>query len=314
MSSVAPGWGLLCLLLLLSGGVGWLLRHALRSTAQASGPLDLQAQTNRQIQRQHLADLAQALAEGRLTTAQHAQARDAVLRQVLSDSALPHAPVTTAQGQTPQTVPVGWIALFLALSTGVSYALLGASQTWWPLPLSQRVQITATTPEQLQQQTAQWTRKVEASPNDAQAWLTLARLHAARHAPDLAESALARVLALSPEPDVWIERAQMKAQSAGGVYTGEPWQWIEQVLQAQPQHLNALVLAGSAALSEQRPQAAMTYWQKALALVPPDSEAAQSLQPALEQADAMWREQQAAPTAAALQSRPQSPATSPAPR
>jgi cytochrome c-type biogenesis protein CcmH len=112
-------------------------------------------------------------------------------------------------------------------------------------------------------------------------------LHAAAHAPALAEQALARVLALSPEPDLWIERAQMKAQSAGGVYTGEPWQWIHSVLNAQPMHLNALVLAGSAALSEKRPDAASAYWQKALSQVPPDSEAAQGLQQALAQATEM---------------------------
>ena len=100
-------------------------------------------------------------------------------------------------------------------------------------------------------------------------------MHAAAQAPALAEQALARVLALSPEADLWIERAQMKALSAGGVYAGEPWQWIQDVLKAQPLHLNALVLAGSAALSEKRPEAAQAYWQKALSQVPPDSEAAQ---------------------------------------
>jgi cytochrome c-type biogenesis protein CcmH len=102
----------------------------------------------------------------------------------------------------------------------------------------------------------------------------------------LAEQALARVLSLSPEPDLWLERAQMKAMSAGGVYAGEPWQWIEQVLREQPQHLNALVLAGSAALSEQRLPHAQDYWQQALRLVPEGSEAAQDLQTALAQLSA----------------------------
>jgi len=111
----------------------------------------------------------------------------------------------------------------------------------------------------------------------------LARLHAAQNAHGLAEQALAQVLSLAPEPDLWIERAQMKALSAGGVYAGEPWQWIQDVLRTQPQHLNGLVLAGSAALSEKKYQAAQGYWQRALALVPADSEAAQALQQALAQ-------------------------------
>jgi cytochrome c-type biogenesis protein CcmH len=153
--------------------------------------------------------------------------------------------------------------------------------------LSQRVKISATTPEQLAEQTRVWQEATQKRPDDAQAWLTLARLHAAQNAHGPAEQALARVLALSPEPDLWIERAQMKALSTGGIYTGEPWQWIQNVLRDQPQHLNALVLAGSAALSEKRYEAAQGYWQRALALVPADSEAGQSLQQALAQAAEM---------------------------
>ena len=153
--------------------------------------------------------------------------------------------------------------------------------------MSQRVQISATTPEQLADQTRVWQDATQKRPEDAQAWLTLARLHAAQNAHAPAEQALARVLALSPEPDLWIERAQMKALSAGGVYAGEPWQWIQDVLRTQPQHLNALVLAGSAALSEKRLAAAQDYWQRALALVPADSEAGQGLQQALAQAAEM---------------------------
>jgi cytochrome c-type biogenesis protein CcmH len=175
----------------------------------------------------------------------------------------------------------------LVLLSGLSYVQLGAPQTWWPEPLSQRVKITATTPEQLAEQTRVWQEATQKRPDDAQAWLTLARLHAAQNAHAPAELALARALALSPEPDLWIERAQMKALSAGGVYAGEPWQWIQDVLREQPQHLNALVLAGSAALSEKRHAAAQDYWQRALALVPADSEAGQGLQQALAQAAEM---------------------------
>ena len=68
------------------------------------------------------------------------------------------------------------------------------------------------------------------------------------------------------------------------MYAGEPWQWIENVLRQQPQHLNALVLAGSAALSEKRLPEAQAYWQQALRLVPAESEAAHDLQQALAQA------------------------------
>ena len=285
MTLVPPGLGLLFALLLLAALAAWVLHRGLKKQAGTSADVetsmgsDVQAAAHRRIQQQHLIDLDHALAEGRLNTAQHAATRDEVLRHVLADAAL-------AQGASPEvSTPERWLWIVAALVvlSGLSYLQLGAPQTWWPLPLSQRVQITVTTPAQLAEQTRVWQQASQQRPQDAEAWLTLARLHAAQNAHAQAEQALARVLTLSPEPDLWIERAQMKALSAGGVYAGAPWQWIQEVLRVQPMHLNALVLAGSAAWSEKRHAAAQGYWQRALSLVPPESEAAQGLQQALAQ-------------------------------
>lgn len=281
MSFLPPWLGLLLALLALGLLAAGVLQRGLKKQVQVVG-LSQQSQTNRRIAQEHLADLDRALAEGRLTALQHQAARDELLRHLLDDA-------EQSDDAPAASVPARWLWMVLALVllSGLSYVQLGAPQTWWPKPLSQRVQISATTPAQLAEQTRLWQEATQKRPEDAQAWLTLARLHAAQNAHAPAEQALARVLALSPEPDLWIERAQMKALSAGGVYAGEPWQWIQDVLRSQPQHLNALVLAGSAALSEKRHAAAQDYWQRALALVPADSEAGQGLQQAVAQAAEM---------------------------
>jgi len=246
-------------------------------------PADLQSQAHQRIVQQHLAELDQSLADGRLTVAQHAAARDDWLRQILDDAA-------PAAVQAPIAAPspmlwAGLIALLVVL-TGLSYGVLGTPQSWRSVPLSQQVEIQGTTPAQWAEQTRLWEQTTKTQPDNPKAWLMLARLHAAQNEYALAEQSLARVLALSPEPDLWLERAQMKALSAGGMYAGEPWEWIERVLHEQPKHLNALVLAGSAALSEQRLPQAQAYWQQALHLVPEGSEAAQDLQKALAQLSA----------------------------
>jgi cytochrome c-type biogenesis protein CcmH len=248
---------------------------------------DVQSQVNRQIHQQHLADLNRALSEGRLDAGQHQSARDELMRHVLDDD----AQAAVSRSNASQPVAWRWMVVGLVLLSGLSYLQLGAPQTWWSVPLSQRVKISATTPEQLAEQTRQWLQTTQKSPEDAEAWLNLARLHAAQNAHALAEQALARVLALAPEPDLWIERAQMKALSAGGVYAGAPWQWIEDVLRTQPQHLNALVLAGSAALSEKKYEAAQKFWQQALSLVPANSEAADGLQQAVAKAGQLQQAQ-----------------------
>jgi cytochrome c-type biogenesis protein CcmH len=278
MSFFSPWMGLLCVLLCLGGLAAWVVQRGLKQKVLAVNG-DLQSQVNRQIHQQHLADLDRALSEGRLNAGQHQLARDELLRHVLDDDA--QAVGNRSDGGSP--LAWRWMVVGLVLLSGLSYVQLGAPQAWWTAPLSQRVKISATTPEQLAEQTRHWLQTTQKQPTDAEAWLTLARLHAAQNAHALAEQALAKVLSLAPEPDLWIERAQMKAMSVGGAYTGEPWQWIEDVLRTQPQHLNALVLAGSAALSEKRYAAAQGYWQRALALVPADSEAAQGLQQALAQ-------------------------------
>ncbi len=279
MSFLPPWMGLLCVLLCLGGLAAWVVQRGLKQKVPAVNG-DVQSQVNRHIHQQHLADLDRALSEGRLDAAQHQSARDELLRHVLDDEA--QAQVIRSNASLP--VAWRWIVVGLVLLSGLSYVQLGAPQAWWSVPLSQRVKISATTPEQLAEQTRQWLQTTQKSPKDAEAWLTLARLHAAQNAHALAEQALAQVLSLAPEPDLWIERAQMKALSAGGVYAGEPWQWIEDVLRTQPQHLNALVLAGSAALSEKKYEAAQKFWQQALSLVPANSEAADGLQQAVAKA------------------------------
>lgn len=293
MSFLPPWLGLLLVLLALGLLAAGVLQRGLRKQVQVVG-LSQQSHTNRRIAQEHLVDLDRAWAEGRLTALQHQAARDELLRHLLDDAA-------QSDDSPVAAMPARWFGMVVALVllSGLSYVQLGAPQTWWPAPLSQRVQISATTPEQLAEQTRVWQDATQKRPEDAQAWLTLARLHAAQNAHAPAEQALARVLALSPEPDLWIERAQMKALSEGGVYAGEPWQWIEDVLRTQPQHLNALVLAGSAALSEKRHATAQAYWQRALALVSADSEAGQGLQQALAQAAEMVAQMAAAPAASA---------------
>lgn len=284
MSFLSPWLGLFLLLMLLGGLAAWILRFGLGKKRHVLGRAE-QSRANRQIHQQHLADVDRALAEDRLTTAQHQTARDELLRHLLADAAQ-----ADDRGGAVVSVSWLWLVVALVLLSGLSYWQLGAPQSWWPEPLSQRVRISASTPEQLAQQTRLWQQTTQQKPDDAEAWLTLARLHAAQNAHALAEQALARVLALSPEPDLWVERAQMKALSAGGIYAGEPWQWIQDVLRAQPMHLNALVLAGSAALSEERHADAQSFWQQALSLVPAESEAAQGLQQALAQVAPLARQ------------------------
>ena len=119
------------------------------------------------------------------------------------------------------------------------------------------------------------------NPDQVDDWVMLARVERALDHFDAAQQALGRALKLSYNHDWAIERAEMIASQQQGRFQGEPWQIIESVLRADPEHLGALLLAGSASYAESRYKEALAYWQKASDLVPPQSPDRQPLDAAL---------------------------------
>jgi cytochrome c-type biogenesis protein CcmH len=81
-----------------------------------------------------------------------------------------------------------------------------------------------------------------------------------------------------------IERAEVLAQKNGGSFAGEPWSIIQRVLTADPHHLNALFLAGSASYAEMNFNTALRYWERAREVVPADSPDAPELDRAIAEA------------------------------
>jgi cytochrome c-type biogenesis protein CcmH len=82
---------------------------------------------------------------------------------------------------------------------------------------------------------------------------------------------LRKALALSQDDNVAIDLAEVLAQQNAGSFAGEPWAIIQRVLKADPNHLNALFLAGSASYAESNYKAALGFWERALKLVKADS-------------------------------------------
>ena len=96
--------------------------------------------------------------------------------------------------------------------------------------------------------------------------------------------AYAKALVLSRDDNLSIERAEVLAQKNGGSFAGEPWSIIQRVLTADPHHLNALFLAGSASYAEMNFTTALRYWERAREVVPADSPDAPELDRAIAEA------------------------------
>ena len=113
------------------------------------------------------------------------------------------------------------------------------------------------------------------TPDDAVRWHMLGSVYAASNRATLAAEAYARAAALSPhDPKLLVEYAEAQAQLNGGNLHGKPAEILQSALAADPHHQRALALSGSAAFNDGDYQGAMSYWQRLLETLAPDSDIA----------------------------------------
>ena len=102
--------------------------------------------------------------------------------------------------------------------------------------------------------------KLQANPKDTQSWVLLGRTYRNQNQYDAAIDAYNHAVALDADDRLAIERVEVIAAKNGGQFAGEPWGVIRKILAKNPQHANALLLAGSASFSEGQFKQALAYW------------------------------------------------------
>lgn len=90
------------------------------------------------------------------------------------------------------------------------------------------------------------------------------------------------------------DHADVVAMAQGKRLAGEPSRLIQAALDADPRHAKALALAGSVSFEAHDYSAALGYWERLLAVVPPGSDLARSVQRNIDDA----RRMESAPMAA----------------
>lgn len=214
------------------------------------------------------ADLAEARAEIERRAGEDVQPGDAALA-----AQAPASPRRLAMGLA-LLVPAASIALYLALGHPASIA-----------PAEGALALHSAGPEQAQRMVALLLDRVKARPDDIEGWTQLGRGYVVLQRWRDGAIALRRAVDLAPNnPHLLADLADVVAMNQGRRLAGEPTRLIQQALDADPRHVKALALAGSAALEAQDYATARDHWQRALALVPPDSPAALSMRGSLAQA------------------------------
>jgi cytochrome c-type biogenesis protein CcmH len=283
---------ILLLSLLVVGVWWWVLR---RDTAPEHDDAPDQSRSNVQVYRDQLSDLERDWNQGVLSESEYRSTRDELTRRLLEDTdaagqaAQGHAGARAAGVVDSQRRQRRWLAIGLALylplaSLGL-YGWLGQPLALDPVALSQGEPDHAIDPAKLSEMVAKLEQRLQDEPQQVDGWVMLARVQRARDRLEEADKAYARALALSANDDIAIERAEVLARLRGG-FEGEPWQIIERVIRVDPEHVNARLLAGSAAYAEGRYDVALQHWMKVQGRLPAGSPEAPALEEAIQQARA----------------------------
>ena len=170
------------------------------------------------------------------------------------------------------------LAVLVLVVAGAGYALIGSPRL---LP------VTPDAPPgpgpSADAQVAVMQERAEAHPDEANGWLQAARAQAMLNHGPAAVADYRKAAALRPkDANVLADLADMLAATGNGSLDGEPIQLVDQALAIDPNHVKALALKGSWAMTQRDFRTALGAWNQALKVAQPDDPIAQFLRTQLD--------------------------------
>jgi cytochrome c-type biogenesis protein CcmH len=136
---------------------------------------------------------------------------------------------------------------------------------------------------------AELQQHLQRQPGDARAWIMKARLDMQAQRYEQAAAGFERALQgqskTAGDAGLWVEYAEARGMQQGGTLAGAPRQWVDKALSLNPEHPQALDLAGSAAWEAGEFARAATYWKRLLAQIPEGSPRHVQLSSAIQRAE-----------------------------
>jgi cytochrome c-type biogenesis protein CcmH len=231
---------------------------------------------NIEVIRSQLAELEADLQSGRLSRDQYAAARSDLEQELLSDLDGP-AGTGAARTRGGQWAAIILIAGIPLLAVWL-YTLLGSQQI---IPLLAQMQ--ATPPPaapadsggrpSVEEMVEKLAQRLRGQPDDMKGWVMLARSYVVLERYEEAVEAYRNILALGGDsPELFADYADALAMASGGSFSPEAGELLQRALAAQPDNVKALWLAGHWKNQGGDHAAALEYWEKAAALLPPDGD------------------------------------------
>jgi cytochrome c-type biogenesis protein CcmH len=231
----------------------WVLLREKKPVTQAS-----QAKANAKVYRDQILDLDREHDSGHLSDQEWQQSRDELSLRLLEDTSAVDDPAAKAEK------PAIWTAVVLAVALPLGsmglYMWVGQPEALEPMALKTPDQVD---PKDLAKMAQTLSEKLKAKPDNLQGWVMLGRTYRTLENFDAALQAFDRALKLTDDDDLKLERIEVIAMKRQGLFEGEPWNVIREILQKDPEHFGALLTAGSASYAEGKFADALKYWEKA---------------------------------------------------
>jgi cytochrome c-type biogenesis protein CcmH len=231
----------------------WFLLRERKPLTQAS-----QANANAKVYRDQISDLDKEHESGHISDEEWQHSRDELSVRLLEDTAAVDDPAAKAEK------PAVWTAVVLAVAMPISamglYMWVGNPEALNPLALKSPDQVDQKDLAKLAHTLAD---RLQSQPDNLQGWVMLGRTYLTLENFDASLKAYDTALKLSADDDLQLERIEVMAMQRQGLFEGEPWRVIREILQKDPQHFGALLTAGSASYAEGKYADALKYWEQA---------------------------------------------------
>jgi len=204
-----------------------------------------------------------------------ADARDEALAELVARADTDLVPDRVAVAPAPRRpwLAVSMAAILIPLLTVGLYLAIGMPGAADPQNVVARPAESPAADPQIAAMVESLAQKVKERPDDVQGWSLLARSMAALGRYDESAKAYEHLSTIAPrDPQVLADYADSLGMAQGRRLSGKPYELVKAALAIDPAHRKSLALAGTAAMEAKDFAAALGYWQRLAAAVPPGSE------------------------------------------
>jgi len=245
-----------------------------RTTAMATG----EPESRLAVYRQQFSELEQDCKSGVLNDDLYQQARSELERRLLDETGSADIAPTTTRRQVNSRLVGAVLAIVIPAASAALYWELGnplavTHPSASALSVQGNSDADHQTAEGLEALSERLKKKLEQNPNDGVGWALLARSYVEMERHSDAVAIYEKAMKLIPDdPQLLVDYADALGVLHGRKLAGKPEWLIQQALTIDPNHVKALMLAGTVAFDRKEFGQAAQYWERANISLPTDAE------------------------------------------